>query len=196
MCLAKEYTEQLLDIHNKINAEIRRLCAEVNQADQYDLDMLHMIENTNFNASEGYLLAKQIKDNRVFRRQIKNELETMKQLKNNYIDKGTEILIDLHEIITKRDIVLKSHTKYKIYEPKVLGKEFTDPVAFNQSKSIPVSSSQPPVSIKAIHKRSNEEIRILDKLDDKHYLVKRKNGNREVLCSKHILNVESSQSAK
>lgn len=41
MCLAKDYSEQLLEIYNKINAEVRRLCAEVNKADLYDLDMLH-----------------------------------------------------------------------------------------------------------------------------------------------------------
>jgi len=101
MCTAQDFSEQLLSIYNNINQEVRRLCSEVQTADYYDMDMLHIIENTKFNACDGYKLAKLIQENRLFRRQIKIELETMKQLKNNFVDKNMELLSKTQQEISK-----------------------------------------------------------------------------------------------
>lgn len=210
MCLAKDYSEKLLEIYNSINTEVRRLCAEVNTADLYDMDMLHIIENTNFNACDGFKLAKSIKENRTFRRQIKNELETMKQLKNNFIDKNMELLNITSEEIDMRNNILNSRVDHKIYvprvikvnpqEPKTIGKEFTDPVAMNSQRrkalTLPIPQIKTVYPIAAIHKKSKEEIEVLSKFNDNYYIVKRKSGNMEVMLKKNILNLECLLSAK
>ena len=61
MCLAKTYTQQLLSIYENIELDINRLCKEEKMANLFDQDMLHTIENTNFNACDGYKLAKQLR---------------------------------------------------------------------------------------------------------------------------------------
>lgn len=43
-------------------------------------DLMHVMEFTNFNASDGYRLAKDLKDARVKRRELKNENEVMEPL--------------------------------------------------------------------------------------------------------------------
>lgn len=188
MCIAKTYTEQLLDIYNSINSEVRRLCAEVNKADLYDLDMLHIIENTNFNASEGYMLAKQLRDNRTNRRKLKNELETMKQLKNNFIDKNMEILNKTHQEIVNKNNILNGLVEHRVYTPRIIGKEESELVA--ETKEVELNIVKPVVSKTPICKKSKEEIQILNAIDSKHYLVKKKNGVKMVMSSKNILNLE------
>ncbi len=46
------------------------------------LDLLHKIENEHFNAVEGYYLAKELHDLRVERRNIKNELHNIGDLRS------------------------------------------------------------------------------------------------------------------
>lgn len=202
MCIAANYSEQLLEIYNNINTEVYRLCAEVNKADLYDMDMLHIIEKGGFNACEGYKLAKMIHENRVSRRKAKNELEPLKRLKNNFIDKNMELLNKTHQEVIRRDNILTDLTERKVYNPRVLSKEFTDPVAFNSEKrkvavvKILQVGKVEFTPIKAIHKKSNEEIRILDKIDDDHYVVKKKGCGMQIMLKKNISNLEYSQSAK
>jgi|GEM_PF-1982539 len=208
MCIANDYSQKLLEIYNDINLEVRRLCAEVNKADLYDMDMLHIIENTNFNACDGFKLAKSIKENRIYRRQIKNELETMKQLKNNFIDKNMELLNKTSLEIERRNIILNGLVEHSVYTPRVIGKvdvpetktigkEFTDPVAMNSQRRKAHTTPIPQIKsidavypISAIHKKSNEEIKIISKVDDKHYVIKTKDGTIQVTLKKNILNLD------
>jgi len=177
MCIANDYSLKLIDIYNDINLEVRRLCAEVNKADLYDMDMLHIIEKGGFNACEGYKLAKMIHINRVNRRQLKNELEPLKQLKNNFIDKNMELLNKTHQEVIRRDVILTNLTERKVYNPRVLGKENI-------------------ILGKAIHKKTKEEIQVISELENKYYVVKRSNGKQEVMSGKSILNLECLMSAK
>ena len=77
MCKAKIYSEQLLEIYSDIKYDFETLTNELSQVDLYEQDVLHMIENGKFNASDGYKFAKMIYDNRIKRREIKNELEPL-----------------------------------------------------------------------------------------------------------------------
>jgi len=77
MCKAKIYSEQLLEIYSDIKHDFETLTNELSQVDLYEQDVLHMIENGKFNASDGYKFAKMIYDNRIKRREIKNELEPL-----------------------------------------------------------------------------------------------------------------------
>jgi len=210
MCKAKDYSQQLLDIYNNISSDVHRLKEEVSTANLFNIDMLHVIENTNFNACEGYMLAKQIKENQIFRRQSKYELETLIQLKN-YIDKNTATLNQVHQEIINTDNLYKSNIENKVYNPKVMGIKAPEPMINNhivvhsaahskpkqKQKNISTSISSIPLQIdvatesigKATYKKSGEKIHILNKLDENHYLVKRVNGKKEVFCSKHIINL-------
>ena len=200
MCLATKYSEQLLEIYNSINSEVRRLCAEVNTADLYDMDMLHIIEKGGFNACEGYKLAKMIHENRVFRRKAKNELEPLKRLKNNFIDKNMELLNKTHQEVIRRDVILTDLTERKIYNPRVLGKEITEPVVEVKSSVVentPVLVPKADLTLLTpTHKKTNAKLQVISKIDDDHYVVKKKGCGMQVMLKKNILNLEYFQSAK
>jgi len=212
MCLAKSYTQQLLSIYENIELDINRLCREEKMANMFDQDMLNTIENTNFNACAGYKLAKQLRENRLFRRQVKNELDTLLRLKTNIVDTTYNMLNDQHQKIILRNNYLKGLVENKIYTPKVMGVEnpeikvksiIRDP----KSDFIPIlvpsiqiqteSSEIEPNPIQlAIHKKTKCELQIINKIDDDHYLVKDKVGQYHVLLKKNISNLECLQTAK
>ena len=209
MCLAKSYTEKLLEIYNNIDTDINRLCKEEKMANLFDQDMLHAIENTNFNACDGYKLAKQLRENRLFRRQVKNELDTLLRLKANIVDQNIDNLNDQHQKIILRDNYLKGLVESKVYIPKVIGVENPEikirrPINRQfKPKSIPIPVLSTPIQIKqeqqilgdAIHKKTQMKLKVISKIDDGHYLVKIKNAY-QVVCSKYIVNIPSSQVAK
>jgi hypothetical protein len=57
------------------------LCKEqLKKVDQEILDLLHVLEFTNFNAYQGYKLAKEIQNARNQRRILKNELEFLDEI--------------------------------------------------------------------------------------------------------------------
>ena len=218
MCKATSYTYQLLEIYSNINSDVKRLTEEVRTANLFNIDMLHEIMNTKFNACEGYKLAKQIQDNQLFRQQSKCELTTLTQLKK-FISANINSLNQVHLEIIDNDTRYKYNIENKVYKPKVMSdksifehdsinKEFIDPVAFNSEErkvvSKPVQNilkskpKQQELSITlgdAIHKKTNAKLKVISKIDDGHYLVKVKNGY-QVLCSKHIISLDSLQSAK
>jgi len=217
MCKATSYTHQLLEIYSNINSDVKRLTEEVRTANLFNIDMLHEIMNTNFNACEGYKLAKQIKDNQLFRQQAKCELTTLIQLKR-FINTKLSLLNQVHQEIINEDSRYKYNIENKIYKPKamnvenfskpkVIDRELIDPVAVNSERSkfvpIPIPSISPkqkqqelPITLgDAIHKKTNVKMKIISKIDDSHYLVKVKNAY-QVICSKHIVSLEGLQSAK
>ncbi|WP_054751398.1 hypothetical protein [Piscibacillus salipiscarius] len=51
--------------------------AAIVELEQEQLDLLHVTEFSNFNASEGYSLSKEVKEVRMKRRQLKNENELL-----------------------------------------------------------------------------------------------------------------------
>ncbi|HEY8891037.1 MAG TPA: hypothetical protein VIM70_12360 [Clostridium sp.] len=120
MCLAKDYSEDLLLLFNNINGDFIRLNNELRQTDLMEQDILHMIEKGNFNASEGYKLSKLICDNRKERRRIKNEIEPLRKLKNSFIDLNMKSLDDTHQAIIRKDKILTNLTENQIYSPRVL----------------------------------------------------------------------------
>lgn len=120
MCEAKHYTEQLLGIYKEIKNKVYYYCDQLSQADLYEQDILHIIEMGGFNASEGYKLAKMLCDNRHKRRQIKNELEPLKQLKENFINHNMEALDKTYQAVIRKDKILNNLSDNKIYKPRIL----------------------------------------------------------------------------
>ena len=124
MCKAKHYTEQLINIYDNINKDIEHCNAEISRLSLLEQDLLHIIENSNFNVAQGYKLAKRIKDAREERRIIKNEFYTLDNLKRSFIDRNINYLKDVHTRIIKQDNNLIKVTENKSYHPRIL--ESTD----------------------------------------------------------------------
>lgn len=190
MCKAKDYSEQLLTIFNNINEDFKTLSNELSQADLSQQDILHMIENENFNASRGYELAKMIHDTRNKRREIKNELEPLNNLKTNFINRNLQPLNNTIKTVMNKDNLLTQLTENKVYKPRVIGRVETiniiqTPTTVSQHQLISDED------YKLIHKKTGREIEIIQKVDQNLYLVKFKNSNlRNVLNKKNIINFD------
>lgn len=86
MCKANEYMNKIRSLVSQINNETEILKKELKKVENVQLDLLHKIEGTNFNASEGYALAYSLKITRNKRREIKNmlaNLEIIEELNKN-----------------------------------------------------------------------------------------------------------------
>lgn len=118
--MAIDYTEQLLETCNSIRADIKTLQDQLSGCDRLQSDLLHIIENENFNAAQGYKLAKMLQDNRGTRRRIKNELETLIMLRNSIVDTNLNKLKLIQKRIDKKNEILAELSECKIYNPKVL----------------------------------------------------------------------------
>jgi hypothetical protein len=120
MCKAKQYSEQLLNIYKSIEEDINTYDIELRKTEGYLQDIMHIIENENFNASEGYKLSKMIKDARIERRDLKNEIETLNILKKTYIQMSKKQLNKTSESIKEKDKQLGELKEKKIYVPRTL----------------------------------------------------------------------------
>jgi len=83
LCNAKEYSNELLQLIDKIESEKVSLNKELSNYDITTSDILHQIELGNFNACEGYKLCKKLQEIRRNRRRIKYELEPINSLCGN-----------------------------------------------------------------------------------------------------------------
>lgn len=119
MCKAIEYTRQLLDIYDSIVTEYESLKQQHSEIEALQQDLLHEIENTNFNACEGYMLAKRIKDVRATRREIKNEVLTMGSLVNGFVNSNMEALKTTTKRIESKDLVLNRLKENGTYNSRV-----------------------------------------------------------------------------
>ena len=143
-------------------------------------------------------------------RQVKNELDTLLRLKANIVDSNSDILNDQHQKIILRDNYLKSLVENKTYTPKIIGIENPEIKVNNSKKSkfipIPVPSNPIPQQQdiqtqtftlgNAVHKKTNEPLKVLSKLDDNHYFIMRKDGHKEIINTKNMINFNCSQVAK
>jgi len=188
LCKAKNYSEQLLGIYSDIKHDFETLTNELSQSDLYEQDVLHMIENGKFNASDGYKFAKMIYDNRIKRREIKNELEPLQQLKTSFIDKNIQALNTSHQAVIRKDNILTNLTDNKVYHPRVIGKaeKVITPIPLLVQKQTPLDD------YKLIHKNTGVELEIIQKVGDNLYLVKykTKKGGQQILNKKNILNFD------
>ena len=92
MCRAKRYTEQLLEIYDKINQDLEYFKYKLHYLQWLEQDLLHIIENKKFNVVQGYKLSKKLQETRNERRDYKIELETMINLKKTFVDKNINYL--------------------------------------------------------------------------------------------------------
>ncbi|MCK9310339.1 MAG: hypothetical protein M0P99_08710 [Candidatus Cloacimonetes bacterium] len=116
MCKAKDYTEQLLNIYQSIENDFNILSNRLSQIDIEEQKVLHKIEESNFNAYQGYLFAKELKEVRAERRRIKNEVLPLMKLRNDFIQNNTKQLESTHTSIIKQE---NNAINFKPYNPKL-----------------------------------------------------------------------------
>jgi len=120
MCKAKRYTEQLLEIYDKINNDLEYFKYKLHYLQWLQEDLLHIIGNKNFNVVQGYKLSKKLKETRNERRDYKIELETMINLKKTFVDKNINYLKNTYDNIKRQDEELLSLRDNRVYKPRVL----------------------------------------------------------------------------
>lgn len=134
MCKAKEIAEKLLNYLTEMELEYNNTCKAAIRADKEVQDLLHDMELTNFNACEGYIMAKKMQEVRRRRRVLKDDIETFKILKENTSHIPKQIKTIVSKIKQK-----ESDFRLRFYRPRVRAdlKLVTDKVKkVNQSKQL------------------------------------------------------------
>jgi hypothetical protein len=118
MCKAINYIDEINKLFSNINSDIERIKEEQQEIDYQETDIRHFIENENFNASRGYSLAKQLKEVRNKRRDLKNEIDVLNTLKNQFIDVNKNEIKNITNLIRSK---WGNHIKQKddkMYNPR------------------------------------------------------------------------------
>ena len=84
---AKEILKYMLVFFQNIDNRLKELNEQQSEWDIKQDELLHYIENHNLNASKSCKIIKQSKYVRRERRQVKNEINIIYSLKNNFVDK-------------------------------------------------------------------------------------------------------------
>lgn len=114
---AKKYASQLEHIFNNVPRIYEMNEEYIHQCDKESGDLQHFIELTSFNASEGYKLAKELKENRTRRRECKDQNMLLKPL-YDLVKKHHHILKDIRKCIS--DIQKVENTMdNRTYTPRV-----------------------------------------------------------------------------
>ena len=111
------WIDKVSDLNGLASEALHRkddLLSQLSKVDQELSDIDHYIEFVNLNAAQGYKAYKMIKDRRIIRRSIKNELEVLNKKKNKKISE------------TATDEIQKaiSGMDKRTYEPRVLNELF------------------------------------------------------------------------
>ncbi len=191
MCKAKEYSEYLLQTFNKIETDFNELSKELKQVSMYEQDLLHILENGGFNASEGYKLAKLLSVNRQKRRNIKNELEPLMSLKQDFIDININKLNNVDKYINDREQTLNHLTENKIYRPRIM--QSTDVKLATTNTTISTTNSKPN-NIKSMrHKKTNQHINSYMNIDNNIIYAKFKNGTKGLVKLKDVVDFDETK---
>jgi DNA repair ATPase RecN len=114
---ALEITSRLLDSFETVRKTIDKIESDHEFCDKELNDLTHALEFISFNASEGYKLAKQMKESRIKRRNAKNlkeELQPLYDLMKRYNNFFKELKNVHAEIEAIRGLQQK-----RIYSPRV-----------------------------------------------------------------------------
>ena len=113
----KYWLDKATDMSNIANEAInrkRKLCQELSLVDKELCDILHYIEFCNLNAAQGYKAYKMVKERRILRRKIKDEISIL------------DSILDQKVSQTAKNTIQKTAEKMdkRTYEPRVLRKLF------------------------------------------------------------------------
>lgn len=113
----KYWLDKATDMSNIANEAInrkRKLCQELSLVDKELCDILHYIEFCNLNAAQGYKAYKMVKERRILRRKIKDEISILDSILGQKVSQTAKNAIQkIAENMDKRT-----------YEPRVLKELF------------------------------------------------------------------------
>ena len=112
-----EMVELMIAISDNVKTLMSQVEAEQYYADQEYNDLTHALELTKFNAAEGFRLAKELQDNRIRRRNAKNQREQLQPL-YDLIQKYQVFFKELKNVQTQIESVIHAQAKRK-YQPRV-----------------------------------------------------------------------------
>ena len=122
--LVKSSVEQLADAisllqksSDQMFKDIERLNAELAEVNGEMQDIMHYAEFATFNASEGYNIAKELKNVREKRRKIKDELDVLTFIQQTVKERKQQI--NGLSSIVKGVNVAKAKQENRIYKPRV-----------------------------------------------------------------------------
>ena len=113
----QKWIDKITDLNGLATDALHRkeeLCEELSFVDRELSDINHYIEFCNLNAAQGYKAYKMIKDRRIIRRSIKNELDVLNIILGKKISETATD--EIHKAITGMD--------NRKYEPRVLNELF------------------------------------------------------------------------
>ena len=119
MCQAYNQIIKLMECFNSITEEYNRIYLELGKCNLKQQDLLHKIENSSFNAAQGYKLAMELKQVREQRRDYKNEMAVIQEIKNNFVDKNESQLHDVFESAKAKNDTLDQLKENKVYNNRI-----------------------------------------------------------------------------
>jgi flagellar biosynthesis chaperone FliJ len=118
VCKAIDYANRLIELNREIEQTLRTLHKDAENIENQISDVLHVVENRTFSASQGYKLANILKHLRMKRRDIKNEIKTMLDLANGYHRKHTTDLNKVKQTVENNNKILNQLKANFTYKPK------------------------------------------------------------------------------
>lgn len=112
-----EKLSNALDTIVNVPVRIKYLNDELALTNAKQTDLLHEIENSNFNAYEGYVKAKELQEVRMYRRELKNELDILDPLYKWCIE-HKKIEVDLFKVKSSMEKI-KENKENWIYTSRV-----------------------------------------------------------------------------
>lgn len=112
-----QISQQIEKVVNNVPKQLVRLHQELKICDQETSDIVHMIELSNFHASKGYKLAKDLQITKRKRREIKDEIKLLTEIEAT-VKKNRPLN---HQLVAINK-VLNKNNDYKVnrtYKPKV-----------------------------------------------------------------------------
>lgn len=131
MCKAKEYSEKFLELYKQVEKDFKELSKELSKYDLMEEDILHLIENNNFNVVNGYYYAKRLQEIRKVRREIKNELEAITMLKDNLKKVN---FYQINNKITSKEKQLEYITDNKVYNLRIFSNDNIKEIIIKQER--------------------------------------------------------------
>ncbi|GAB6170573.1 hypothetical protein JCM15765_00510 [Paradesulfitobacterium aromaticivorans] len=110
-------TKNFLDILNTIEKDWGSWVDELKRCEEETQDLLHEIELTKFDASRGYRLCRDLQEVRQRRRQLKDEMDVARVLKE-FLDINKQLKINLFKVLTSMERVEEGQGR-RMYTPRV-----------------------------------------------------------------------------
>ena len=112
-----EAISNFLKAMSELDNQWEQICSDISKADLETEDILHEIELSRLNASEGYHWASQLQKVRKRRRDSKDQQSTLQPFKQ-WADRQKSLTIDLYKTLNSMKNVVKMKD-IRVYHPRV-----------------------------------------------------------------------------